>query len=63
MHVRKDSNSKTRAKHFAKHERLGPLEQLKAASKELDNLSFVKAMKDDDGITTYTGYLNRDGKR
>ena len=43
---------------FADHERLGPMELLKAEVNELNDLSFIDGMKDENGFTTYTGYLN-----
>ena len=42
---------------FSKHERLGPMELLKAEAGELDGLAFVNYMKD--GESQYTGYLNQ----
>ena len=48
---------------FADHERLGPMEQLKAEVGELTDLSFIDGMKEEDGFSVYTGYLNNEGKR
>ena len=43
---------------FEDHERLGPMELLKAEVNELEDLSFIDGMKDENGFTVYTGYLN-----
>ena len=39
------------------------MEQLKAEVGELADLSFIDGMKDENGFTVYTGYLNEEGKR
>ena len=58
-----DSNGREQIESFAKHDRLGPLEQLKAEVGELTDLSFIDGLKDENGFTVYTGYMNSEGKR
>ncbi len=39
------------------------MEQLKEEVHELDGLTFINAMKGEDGLTVYSGYINQEGMR